>query len=45
MLTVVVFIIQIQPKKSGKIYNWEQAMQVCPTGWRLPTENELINLF
>ncbi len=31
-------------KKSGKMYNWEQAQQVCPTGWRLPTEKELIDL-
>lgn len=31
-------------KKSGKMYNWEQAKKVCPEGWRLPTDKELINL-
>ena len=31
-------------KKSGKMYNWKQAQKVCPDGWRLPTEKELIDL-
>jgi uncharacterized protein (TIGR02145 family) len=32
-------------KKSGKMYTWEMAQQVCPPGWRLPTDKELIDLF
>ena len=24
----------------GRLYNWETAKQVCPTGWHLPTDNE-----
>lgn len=31
-------------EKSGKLYNWEQAQKVCPSGWRLPAEQELIDL-
>jgi uncharacterized protein (TIGR02145 family) len=36
---------QANARKSGKMYNWEQAQQVCPPGWRLPTDKELIDLF
>jgi uncharacterized protein (TIGR02145 family) len=32
-------------QKSGKMYTWFQAQKVCPPGWRLPTEKELIDLF
>jgi len=24
----------------GRLYNWETANQVCPSGWHLPTDNE-----
>ncbi len=36
---------QANAPKSGKMYNWVQAQHVCPPGWRLPTEKELIALF
>jgi len=27
-------------KVYGRLYNWETAMAVCPTGWHLPTVDE-----
>jgi uncharacterized protein (TIGR02145 family) len=27
-------------KKYGRLYNWETAMKVCPSGWHLPTKEE-----
>ncbi len=27
-------------KKYGKLYDWETAMAVCPSGWHLPNEEE-----
>ncbi|MDR1830721.1 MAG: hypothetical protein LBQ76_08135 [Candidatus Fibromonas sp.] len=27
-------------EKYGRIYNWEKAMNVCPSGWHLPTAEE-----
>lgn len=26
--------------KYGRLYNWESAMKVCPSGWHLPTDDE-----
>jgi uncharacterized protein (TIGR02145 family) len=26
--------------KYGRLYNWEEAMGVCPTGWHLPSDKE-----
>ena len=28
----------------GKLYNWQTAQNVCPTGWHLPSEDEWIKL-
>ncbi len=28
----------------GCLYNWEDALKVCPAGWHLPTQTELNNL-
>jgi len=30
--------------KYGRLYNWYQAMEMCPDGWRLPTEAEYVDL-
>ena len=27
-------------KKSGRLYNWETAMNACPAGWHLPSNKE-----
>jgi len=27
-------------KKYGRLYNWNAAMKVCPSGWHLPTRDE-----
>jgi uncharacterized protein (TIGR02145 family) len=29
----------------GNYYTWEQAKEICPKGWRLPTGEELTNLY
>jgi uncharacterized protein (TIGR02145 family) len=29
----------------GRFYNWETAMNVCPSGWHVPSAKELIDLF
>jgi len=29
------------PKKNGNLYTWDEAQTVCPSGWRLPTLQEL----
>jgi uncharacterized protein (TIGR02145 family) len=29
----------------GRFYNWETAMNVCPSGWHIPSARELIDLF
>ncbi len=28
----------------GLLYTWEEAMKICPSGWRLPTKTEFQNL-
>jgi uncharacterized protein (TIGR02145 family) len=28
----------------GRLYNWDTAMEACPIGWHLPSENEWIDL-
>jgi uncharacterized protein (TIGR02145 family) len=28
----------------GRLYTWESALKACPSGWRLPTKNELMDL-
>ncbi|MCI1640719.1 MAG: hypothetical protein LKI42_05535 [Bacteroidales bacterium] len=28
----------------GKYYTWNEAVTACPAGWRLPTENDWVNL-
>jgi uncharacterized protein (TIGR02145 family) len=28
-------------EKFGYLYNWEAAQNICPTGWRLPSKNDL----
>jgi uncharacterized protein (TIGR02145 family) len=30
--------------KYGRLYNWKTAENVCPSGWRLPTDSEWENL-
>jgi uncharacterized protein (TIGR02145 family) len=30
--------------KYGRLYDWNTAMKVCPSGWRLPTRNEWASL-
>lgn len=32
-------------EKYGYLYTWETAVNAAPAGWRLPTKNEIINLF
>ncbi|MCL2261228.1 MAG: hypothetical protein FWC15_07745 [Fibromonadales bacterium] len=27
-------------EKYGRLYTWEEAMEACPTGWRLPSDKE-----
>ena len=27
-------------KKYGRLYNWQTALEVCPSGWHLPSEEE-----
>ena len=31
-------------KKYGRLYTWDAAQNVCPEGWRLPTENDFRQL-
>ena len=31
-------------KKYGRLYNWETALNVCPSGWHLPTNEEFETL-
>ena len=31
-------------KRYGLLYNWDGAKEACPTGWRLPTEKEWMDL-
>ena len=31
-------------KKYGNLYTWEEALEVCPEGWRLPTDEDWQNL-
>lgn len=31
-------------QKYGRLYTWEAALNVCPTGWHLPTEEEFETL-
>jgi len=33
-----------QPHYLGNHYTWEEAQDVCPAGWRLPTEEEIKDL-
>lgn len=32
------------PRDLGNYYTWEQAQNICPNGWRLPTKEELDKL-
>ena len=35
-------------QKNGRLYNWFEAMQACPAGWRLPSDEDwtaLVDLF
>jgi len=32
--------IQTNCTKYGRLYNWETAMKVCPSGWHLPSKEE-----
>ena len=27
-------------RQSGVLYSWAEALRACPTGWRLPTDEE-----
>ena len=31
-------------KKYGRLYTWDAAMNACPTGWRLPSDEEWWNI-
>ena len=31
-------------KKYGRLYSWNSAIAACPTGWHLPSDEELSNL-
>jgi uncharacterized protein (TIGR02145 family) len=31
-------------QKYGRLYNWETAQNVCPSGWRLPSKDDFENL-
>lgn len=31
-------------KEYGRLYTWNAAMKACPDGWRLPTQEEWMNL-
>ena len=33
------------PNNKGEYYTYEEAQNVCPTGWRLPTKDELETLY
>ena len=32
------------PENLGSLFTWEQAQNVCPTGWRVPTREEMESL-
>ena len=32
-------------KQTGRLYTWASAIQACPTGWRLPTIDEITRDF
>ena len=32
--------VEFRTKNSGRHYSWNEAIQACPTGWRLPTQSE-----
>jgi uncharacterized protein (TIGR02145 family) len=36
--------IQVNCQKYGRLYNWETAIEVCPKGWHLPSNDEWNNL-
>ena len=31
-------------KRHGRLYSWEEALTVCPSGWRLPSDKDWTNL-
>ena len=33
-----------KPEVYGRLYSWEVAQRVCPTGWHLPTDAEWTTL-
>ena len=33
-----------QKNKYGRLYTWDNALQVCPAGWHLPSDEELSTL-
>jgi len=37
-------VFVISPEKYGEPYTWDEAQNACPTGWRLPTQEELQSL-
>ncbi|MDR2595410.1 MAG: hypothetical protein LBC87_11630 [Fibromonadaceae bacterium] len=37
--------IQDNCNEYGRLYDWETAMEVCPDGWHLPSDEEWINLY
>ncbi|MBQ9224567.1 MAG: hypothetical protein IJ177_00035 [Fibrobacter sp.] len=32
-------------ESTGRLYTWDAAMEVCPDGWRLPTEAEIYDIW
>lgn len=32
-------------KKFGRLYTWEEAKNICPPGWKLPTSDDWENVF
>jgi uncharacterized protein (TIGR02145 family) len=37
--------IQANCQKYGRLYNWATAMDICPTGWHLPSNDDWDELF
>jgi uncharacterized protein (TIGR02145 family) len=33
------------PEDYGELYTWEEALKVCPDGWRLPNDDERMQLW
>lgn len=41
---LVNFSFETDYQEQGNLYTWEEAMEVCPEGWRLPTDADWQNL-